>query len=642
MMLNGAMPGFEFDAGGLLVPVLRSLSVTALFSVFGTLVFQCAVAPRAFVGAPPAAIGATERALWRLAQGSVAAGLAALLGWLVIESAALADAEDFAQTVAALPKVLGETSFGHVILLQMAALLATGLAFGRGRGRRRGQAAALCAGLATMLQAGHSHAFSTAGGDLPLMLSMIVHLLGAAAWLGGLVPLLLAIRIMPPAIGALTCRWFSPLGKLCLYALVASAAYQGWELLGGVPGLAGTAYGWMVVVKAALFGALFGFAWINRYRLAPALRAEDGAAAKRVILRSIAVQTGFALAIVIAAGFLSSLPPGLHEQPIWPFPVQPSFVTIEEEPAFRREALSALAALGGAMLLVVFGVAIRRWRWPALALALVVIWFALPHLDLFFVAAYPTSFYRSPTNFAATTIATGAALFPANCVSCHGAEGRGDGPDAKGLTVPPADLTAGHLWAHSDGELFWWLTHGIEAPDGGPAMPGFAESLSEDQRWDLIDYIRARNAGLTFAATGGWPTPVPAPDLTVSCVGTRPQRLETLRGKVVQIILSAEPASPLPGDIPLVTVTVPPKGTVLAPSPATCIATDPAIDAAYAIASGLAPAQLAGVRFLVDPNGWLRALRPVGAEEGLPAEIARIYHHPIEAKGDAGTHHHPS
>lgn len=35
----------------------------------------------------------------------------------------------------------------------------------------------------------------------------------------------------------------------------------------------------------------------------------------------------------------------------------------------------------------------------------------------------------------------GAAFFAENCVSCHGAEGRGDGPLAAELTPKPTDLT---------------------------------------------------------------------------------------------------------------------------------------------------------------------------------------------------------
>jgi putative copper export protein len=104
-----------------------------------------------------------------------------------------------------------------------------------------------------------------------LLVSDGVHLLCAGAWLGGLPPLLLIVRAAPPEAGAVAARDFSPLGKLCLYGLVGSAACQGWELLGGFAGLFGTAYGWMALVKAMLFAVLFGFAWINRYRLAPAL-----------------------------------------------------------------------------------------------------------------------------------------------------------------------------------------------------------------------------------------------------------------------------------------------------------------------------------------------------------------------------------
>lgn len=36
---------------------------------------------------------------------------------------------------------------------------------------------------------------------------------------------------------------------------------------------------------------------------------------------------------------------------------------------------------------------------------------------------------------------TGAVLFARHCASCHGPEGRGDGPAAAALSAPPADLT---------------------------------------------------------------------------------------------------------------------------------------------------------------------------------------------------------
>ena len=75
--------------------------------------------------------------------------------------------------------------------------------------------------------------------------------------------------------------------------------------------------------------------------------------------------------------------------------------------------------------------------------------------------------------------------FRAHCAVCHGATGRGDGPGAKGLTPPPADLTdAARMGEHSLLGLYNTITLGIK----GTAMTGFAP-LSEAQRWALAFYV---------------------------------------------------------------------------------------------------------------------------------------------------------
>ncbi len=142
----------------------------------------------------------------------------------------------------------------------------------------------------------------------------------------------------------------------------------------------------------------------------------------------------------------------------------------------------------------------------------------------------------------------GAALYPQHCAVCHGVEGHGDGPAAKTLPMPPADLTAAHLWMHSDGELIWWLSHGIEAPEGGMAMPGFAGVLSERDLWDLIDFIRARNAGLVQARAGAL---VAAAARAGPAGGVRGRRtrlhLADLRGHIIRLVIGAPPADAGPG-----------------------------------------------------------------------------------------------
>ena len=174
------------------------------------------------------------------------------------------------------------------------------------------------------------------------------------------------------------------------------------------------------------------------------------------------------------------------------------------------------------------------------------------NLRILLVPAYPTSFYRSPTGFTSAAIARGAELFQQNCTSCHGRQGRGDGPAVKSFAIPPADLTAEHLFAHSDGELFWWLTHGTEGPDGNLVMPGFGDQLDEDQRWNLIDYVRAHNAGLAVIPRGQWPRAMKAPDTSMTLNG-KPVSLSSLRGQLLRVVAmganSRQAPPPLPSDL---------------------------------------------------------------------------------------------
>ncbi|HKW52508.1 MAG TPA: cytochrome c, partial [Stellaceae bacterium] len=58
--------------------------------------------------------------------------------------------------------------------------------------------------------------------------------------------------------------------------------------------------------------------------------------------------------------------------------------------------------------------------------------------------------------------------------------------------MKPADLTAPHLFAHREGDLYWWISQGRN----NGAMPSFAGALSERERWQVIAFIRARAAGV--------------------------------------------------------------------------------------------------------------------------------------------------
>ena len=108
-------------------------------------------------------------------------------------------------------------------------------------------------------------------------------------------------------------------------------------------------------------------------------------------------------------------------------------------------------------------------------------------LRVVLVDAYPTSFMANPMPSDPTVVQQGEALFRTHCATCHGPEGRGDGPAAAALDGPPADLTAEHVDYHTDGDIFWWLTYGM----AGTAMPGFEQTLSDAERWQLIRQVRS-------------------------------------------------------------------------------------------------------------------------------------------------------
>ncbi|MBV9654514.1 MAG: CopD family protein [Acetobacteraceae bacterium] len=606
-MLNGAAPSFEIDGGAALV-LLRALTTGALLWVFGASLFVWFVFPRAFSRLPPATAAALGTRLSRLIGGGLIAAAIALTLWLAAQTAVFADADSVGAALGALPKVLFHTRFGWVVVLQLLALVATALFV------RRPAGAAIASGVALALGAGHSHALSMQSGPSLLLGAETVHLLAAGAWLGGLIPLLVAVRMVPAREGAMAARWFSPIGKLAVSAIALTALYQGVVDVGSVSGLLGTAYGWMALCKLALFGVLFGFAWVNRYRFAPALLRGDAASSKRTLIVSIALQSAFGALIVLVAAFLATLPPGMHTEPVWPFTMRFSLATVREAPEFRDEVMGAVLALLGAIAIIVLGQFMQRWtRWLGYAMAAIITFYAIPHLDVLLAPAYPTSFETSPTGFSATSIVRGEALYGSNCASCHGADGRGDGPAAPGLAVPPADLTAPHLWEHSDGELAWWIGQGMPGPDNRPVMPGFEGKLDVDERWSVIDFIRARNAGIHFRDTGEWPVPVAAPGFSMAC-RTGPGTLDALRGSAVLLLLDG----PVPSDIPPGLRVV--EAGEAQPKAGLCVSDDPAVPQAYRILAGLSAGQNAS--FLIDREGSLRYASRAGWSD--PAALGRL------------------
>ena len=91
---------------------------------------------------------------------------------------------------------------------------------------------------------------------------------------------------------------------------------------------------------------------------------------------------------------------------------------------------------------------------------------------------------KNPLPANAATVAQGKKVADVNCVSCHGAKGKGDGAAAVALNPKPADWTSKKVQGESDGEIFWKLS------TGRGAMPSW-KFLPENDRWALVGYIRS-------------------------------------------------------------------------------------------------------------------------------------------------------
>jgi len=104
--------------------------------------------------------------------------------------------------------------------------------------------------------------------------------------------------------------------------------------------------------------------------------------------------------------------------------------------------------------------------------------------------AYANTHNPLPVN--AQTVAKGEKIYAANCVSCHGVTGQGDGPAARGLDPPPANLAwlSRMPMGQWDPLMYWTIAEG--GASYGTAMPAFKTTLSENDIWAVIGYIQAR------------------------------------------------------------------------------------------------------------------------------------------------------
>jgi putative copper export protein/mono/diheme cytochrome c family protein len=620
----------------------RTIHFASTVLVGGVVCFRVVVAGRAM----PFGRRLAPRLKW-LALSNLVVSILSALPWLSLVAAEMSG-QQLSDVIGGdtIATVLTQTQFGRVWIARIVLGLLLGALLTLFPWRSRWHepvALVLAAGfVGSLAWMGHAGATPGSDGDIHLI-SDIAHALAAAAWVGGLVPLALSFaaarRAHDPAAMAATTQRFSMVGMASVAVLLASGIINAYFLIGSVPGLLGTLYGQLLLVKVALFAGMLALAVVNRLRLTPLLAAPVSARAARRLQRNSMIEAALGLAIIAIVGVLGTLPPGAHQQPRWPLPFRIDD-SVFAAPELRPNALLmfiAVIALVGAAAATTSG---RRLRWPAVVIGglCVVIfgWAARPAV----IPAFPTTYYASPTGFTFASIARGKDLFATYCAGCHGDSGRGDGLDAKTLDVKPPDLTAEQIYAHRDGDLFWWIGHGI-----GDAMPGFEPPLDESARWNLIDFIRANADGARLRQ--GEPdlsNAFPTPAFSAECPDGSIVSNEDLHERFVRVVVTApqEPA-PTTRNEDVATLLVPLAPGVAAG--AACVVRDPDAASALAVYRGTAVTEAVGTQLLIDPHGRLRALWHPGRDpdwndaDKFDGVVDQINETPV-AGGRTATHAH--
>jgi putative copper export protein len=171
-------------------------------------------------------------------------------------------------------------------------------------GHRRPSAAAWTGALlaaTSFAWIGHVHALAAAG---PTLL-IVVHLLGAAFWLGALLPLLIVAADTDVARVATATARFGSAALFIVGALVAAGVGLLTVLVGGLHELWESAYGRFFLAKISLVGALLALAALNRWRVTPRLLGRDPHAIA-ALRRSLQVEVSLAILVLVVTAMLTT------------------------------------------------------------------------------------------------------------------------------------------------------------------------------------------------------------------------------------------------------------------------------------------------------------------------------------------------
>ena len=98
---------------------------------------------------------------------------------------------------------------------------------------------------------------------------------------------------------------------------------------------------------------------------------------------------------------------------------------------------------------------------------------------------------RNPIAIDPSVLARGRNLYRSKCQRCHGAEGKGDGPDGDPKHAPADLRDAGRALRNPDGVMFYKIWNGRTKPK----MPAMKAEITQNDVWSLIHYVKTLRRG---------------------------------------------------------------------------------------------------------------------------------------------------
>jgi copper resistance protein D len=295
-----------------LLVVVRAIHFASSITVAGVAFFPAAVAGEQLEAHGEALVPIQRQLDWIVLIGL---GLAVVSGglWLLLLASELAQVTEDTDSTVWL--VLTGTQFGRVSLVRfvIAGLLALLLAL-----RYRKPFLSTLNWLIALLGiafvvgfawCGHSGAGLGLNGDFQVGVDA-VHLVTAAIWVGGLLPLLIFIRSSVPMSATeryQLVRRFSLLATWAVVLLIASGIVNTWYMTDGMRHLFGTEYGSLVLAKVGLLVIMLGFASVNRFWLTPRLPVSDKALS--LLCTSTGAEIALGLIVICVVAVLGQLEP---------------------------------------------------------------------------------------------------------------------------------------------------------------------------------------------------------------------------------------------------------------------------------------------------------------------------------------------